>query len=232
MLNNAELCKDYITVLFDRKTISVDLRLSEEEIWNHQIISKNRNMIRKAEKCGLKYRAEFDYLSSDSFKSLYNSTMRRLNADEFYFFNDDYFVEYKKRINGFLSVVSLDGKIIGSALFMMYGVFGHYHLAGSDREYSSLGINNYMLWNTIKVMKQNGILFFHLGGGTSDLPDDSLFKFKKSFSSNECNFYIGKWIFNSNEYKRLVSNWEKDNPELVSVYGNRLLKYRYIKEIE
>ena len=61
ILNNAVCCNNYMDVLFDRKTISIDLDCSIDEIWSSQINSKNRNMIRKAEKNGLAFRAEYDY---------------------------------------------------------------------------------------------------------------------------------------------------------------------------
>lgn len=229
LINNADNCKEIIDVIYDRKTISVNLEDSEENIWNNQITSKNRNMIRKAEKNELEFRCEYEYASINSFKELYNNTMMRLNAEGFYFFDAAYYDSFIRNINqnGFLGVVSLQGKIVGAALFMMYDHYGHYHLAGSDRNYSSLGINNILLWNTIKTMKQLGVTCFHLGGGTSSSVEDSLYKFKKSFSSNDNDFYIGKWIFNAKEYQKVCEDWETANPDLISVWGNRLLKYRY-----
>ena len=56
-----------IQILYDRPTIVIDTDQSVENIWMMQISSKNRNMIRKAEKNQLEYKAEYDYASYDEF---------------------------------------------------------------------------------------------------------------------------------------------------------------------
>ena len=100
LLNNDELCNydgSYIKVIYDRDTVMIDTSMNPDNIWVHQISSKNRNMIRKAERNGLVFEAEYDCKSLNEFKILYNATMRRLNADEFYFFDDLY---YEELVNG------------------------------------------------------------------------------------------------------------------------------------
>lgn len=232
LINNAEQCKEQIKVLYDRNTISILTQTSIDDIWSDQINSKNRNMIRKAEKNGLTYRVESDYASIKDFVYLYNKTMDRLNAEDFYFFDKKYYQKFIKNIadRGFLGIVTLENKIVGAALFMNNDRYGHYHLAGSDRNYSSLGINNFLLWNTVREMKKRNVNIFHLGGGTSGDTNDSLYKFKKAFSPNENKFYIGKWIFDDLAYEKICEKWEKDNPDIVNIFGNRLLKYRYTRE--
>lgn len=229
LIGNGMYCQNVINVSLERHTVVVDLRREEEEIWKTQISSKNRNMIRKAEKLGLEYSAEYDFTSIKEFIRLYNGTMDRLGAESFYYFNEWYYMKYIREMSGrgFLGTVRLAGKIIGAALFMYAGRYGHYHLAGSDREYSGYGINNFLLWNTIKELRTQHVEQFHLGGGTGASPEDSLFKFKKSFSRNEKDFYIGKCIFNTRIYDDVCREWERKNAALISVYGNRLLKYRY-----
>ncbi len=218
-----------IQVLYDRQTIAIDTSQHPDEIWTKQISSKNRNMIRKAEKNGLEFQAEYDFESYDEFIELYNATMRRLEADEFYFFDSCYYVRLKNALagNSFLGTIRKDGKLICAAIFMYSKVYGHYHLEGSDRNYSSLGANNLLLWKVACEMHNLGIKEFHLGGGTTSSMDDPLYKFKKAFSNNEKSFYIGKEIFRPSEYYVLCIDWEKENPEKKTIYGNRLLKYRY-----
>lgn len=218
-----------IQVLYDRQTIAIDTSQSEDDIWKRQINSKNRNMIRKAEKNQLIYKVEYDYTSYDEFISLYRSTMERLSADEFYFFDDRYFENLRRNLSdcSFLGTVRKDGKLICAAVFMYSKLYGHYHLAGSDRYYSSLGANNLLLWEVAREMRKLGVQEFHLGGGTSPSPNDSLYKFKKVFSKNEKKFHIGKEIFDISAYENICKEWEIYNREKVPIYGNRLLKYRY-----
>lgn len=229
LLGNAYYCKDNMQVLFDRNTVTIDTSHSEEDIWANQIKSKNRNMIRKAEKNGLVFDAEYDFASIGEFIKLYNSTMSRLEADDFYFFNGDYYETFVNSIkdNGFLGTVRKDGNMICAAMFMFSDEYGHYHLEGSDREYSNLGANNYLLWKAACEMKKLGIKKFHLGGGTSPNQEDTLFKFKKVFSENLTEFFIGKEIFSVPAYNALCDDWKRHNADKVELYGNRLLKYRY-----
>ena len=218
-----------IQLIYDRQTIAIDTTQSPEEIWKNQISSKNRNMIRKAEKNGLVYKAEYDYTSYDEFIELYRTTMQRLSAEDFYFFDDQYFENLKDTLSdcSFLGTVRKDGKLICAAIFMYSDLYGHYHLEGSDRDYASLGANNYLLWKVACEMHDMGIKEFHLGGGTTSSLDDSLYKFKKAFSNNEKQFYICKEIFKKAEYISICKDWEKNNEDKIIVYGNRLLKYRY-----
>lgn len=218
-----------IQVLYDRQTVAIDTSQSEDEIWKSQISAKNRNMIRKAEKNQLEYKTEYDYASYDEFIALYRSTMRRLSADEFYFFDDNYFENVRRKLSdcSFLGTVRKDGKLICAAIFMYSKLYGHYHLEGSDRYYSSFGANNFLLWKVACEMHNLGVQEFHLGGGTSSSLDDPLYKFKKAFSKNENKFYIGKEVFNNDEYESICKEWERDNPDKIEVYGNRLLRYRH-----
>ena len=110
---------------------------------------------------------------------------------------------------------------------MYEGDYGHYHLAGSDSEYKSLGAGNLLLWESACYMHELGIKKLHLGGGNSLSTDDPLFKYKRAFSDNLESFSIGKEIYNKEVYDDICKRWEKMNPEKVSIYGNRLLKYRY-----
>lgn len=215
-------------IIYDRPTVAIDTSQCVDEMWETQINSKNRNMIRKAEKNGLKYRTEFDFESMDEFINLYEETMRRLGADSFYFFDNQYFKEFVSNMKGraFLGTVRKDGKMICAALFMYSDCYGHYHLEGSDHSNSGLGANNYLLWKVACEMHDMGVKEFHLGGGNSSSPENSLFKFKKVFSNNVKDFYIGKEIFNAPVYTDLCNEWERQNIDRVQIYGNRLLKYR------
>lgn len=229
LIDNVELCHSHMKTLFDRDTVAIDTQASEEDIWAHQIVSKNRNMIRKAEKNGLEYRAEYDFASLKEFVELYHATMKRLGAEDFYFFDEDYYQKFAKAFAGkaFLGTVRKDGKLICAALFMYSQEYGHYHLEGSDHSQSSLGANNYLLWKTALEFHKLGVKEFHLGGGYNAESDNSLLKFKKSFNNRTKKFYIGKWIFDQEKYNRIKEEWERQYPEKIEAYGKLLLCYRY-----
>lgn len=229
LLGNVVLCENQMATYFDRNTVAIKTDLTEEDIWANQITSKNRNMIRKAEKNGLVYKAEYDFASIDEFVRLYNATMSRLEAEDFYFFDDKYYKDFVEKFKGkaFLGTVRKDGELICAALFMYSGDYGHYHLEGSNHAYSNLAANNLLLWKTALEFGKLGVKEFHLGGGYNSEPDNSLLKFKKSFSNNMKEFHIGKWIFNEQKYSELKKAWSEKYPEKVDKYGRLLLCYRY-----
>lgn len=75
-------------VIFDRKTIAMDLSLDENDIWMNEIHTKNRNVIKKGDRNGLKFVVDDAFAYLPQFARLYNSTMDKLSADGFYYFND------------------------------------------------------------------------------------------------------------------------------------------------
>lgn len=229
LLNNHRFVDGDHNVMFDRKTVFVDLTLTEKQLWEEQIHPKHRNVIRKAEEAGLVYKVDEEFVYLDAFVSIYHDTMKRLNTEEFYLFSDRYFTDIKKTLskNAFLGLVFLDGRAISSSIFLHYGKFGHYHLSGSLDEYLHCYPNNFLLFNTILYMKEKGLKCFHLGGGTDGSSGNGLYKFKRRFSKQETDFYIGKIIFDKNKYDKICGIWENENPDKKEKYGNILLKHRY-----
>ena len=215
-------------VLLDRQTVAIDLTQSEDEIWMQSLTSKNRSTIKKAIASGLSFEADYSFKYLDNFISLYNSTMTKLGADDFFVFDRDYYKDWIATIpNSFLGVVIHDNRIIAAAIFFYSENFGHYHLAGSDPEYLSLNPNNFMLWEAAKELRKKELQLFHLGGGSNGSPDNSLLGFKSRFSPLRFDFNIGKMVFNSEKYHRICSKWENENPEKAIQYKNLLLKYKY-----
>jgi len=216
-------------LIADRKTVTIDLNQTMDEVWSNEIHSKNRNVIRKAEKAGCTFIVDDKYDHLEDFIRLYDSTMDKLSADGFYYFDDNY---YKNLVAGipdsFLGCVEdAGGKIISAAIFMYCGTYGHYHLSGSDKSQLSLSPNNFMLWEAAKELQKRGVKRFHLGGGTSGDEENSLFLFKRRFSKDTCQFYIGKLVFNQAAYDAICADWEQKNPDKAEHYKHHLLKYKY-----
>lgn len=219
LLDNYIIFSKNIEVYFNRNTILIDLKKSKEQIWNEDIQSKNRNMIRKAKKNGLVVEAS---TNTEEFISIYKKTMEKVNATSYYSFSSDYYEQLFKDCHNKLFVVKKEDKIIASAVFMGYKSFFHYHLAGSLEEYLKFSPNNLLLWEVIEYAKDNGYKYFHLGGGLSSSLDDNLYKFKKKFSSTSCKFYIGKRIHNEEIYNELINLWSEKTKKQPTM----LLQYR------
>lgn len=225
LLNNQKLASPKMKTFFSRHTVALDL--TDDDIWMHQISSKNRNMIRKAEKEGVTIVESDDY---ETFRQLYDGTMSDLHADSFYFFPPSYYEEYKQTFKdkSLLCFAMLEGKVIAGSMFMFSDDYAHYHLSARDREYSRYAANNLILWYGIQKAKERGCKWFHFGGGTTGDDNDSLLKFKKDFSKDLCEFWIGKRVHNQAVYDQIVEQWKTNHPDSYEQNKVKLLGYREI----
>lgn len=225
VLNNHLLASPQMKTFYSRHTVALDL--TDDDIWMHQISSKNRNMIRKAEKEGITIVESDDY---ETFRQLYNGTMTDLHAEAFYFFPPQYYEDYKKAFEGesMLCFAMLDGKVIAGSMFMFSDDYAHYHLSARNREYSRFAANNLILWYGIQKAKERGCKWLHFGGGTTGNDDDSLLKFKKEFSKTMCEFWIGKRVHNQAVYDQIVEQWKTKYPDSYEAHKVMQLGYREI----
>lgn len=233
ILQNQNFSKDYMTVLYDRQTVLIDLLNSYDDIWNCQYSSKNRNMIRKAQKNGLRIEIINDPKDEiiDKFIAIYTETMQNVNADNYYFFSKEFFYNIFKLLKGFVFLANVlnNNEIVSSSIFLRYGKYLHYHLSGRTCKADNT-VNNFLIDSIVKYGQELGLSFLHLGGGISGDENDPLFRFKRSFSNMVIPFYIGKRIHNFDVYNEVCSQWENKYPTLKLKYKQRLLKYREIEK--
>ena len=81
-----------------------------------------------------------------------------------------------------------------------------------------------MLYEAIKLGKSVGMKKCHLGGGRSDAADDTLLKFKRSFSKESVDYYVARSIVSPDKYKKLAELYEEQNgvsPNLALVHFYR-----------
>ncbi|MFT9494667.1 lipid II:glycine glycyltransferase FemX [Anaerosolibacter sp.] len=220
IIENERIFNDNIDIIHNRTIVYLDLNRTIEEIWNEDITSKNRNMIRKAEKSNLTITHNRDF---KTFKSIYFETMDKLGADAYYYFSDNYYTMMENDRHYYLMNVMKEDRTIASAVFMKFQKYFHYHLAGSLKEYLKYAPNNFLMWEAIKFAHDSGAKYFHLGGGRTTDMMDPLFKYKSSFSRRTANFYIGKRVHNSRIYEELMSEWQKKNDRKPALF----LQYKY-----
>lgn len=188
------------------ETVSMDLS-TPEIIWSN-MTSKNRNMVRKAEKSGITIKISDDKRIYDVFRNIYNGTMDRDEADKYYYFEPEFYEvlrnDLKNNIHVFYAQTD-DGKIIAASLILYCNGRLHYHLSGSLSEYRTYAPTNLLLYKAALWGSENGCKLFHLGGGVG-ANRDSLFRFKCAFYKGEPNeYHIGKKVFDSEKYDYLLS---------------------------
>lgn len=205
VLKNAEPMKSISNVIDLGKTIAFDLA-SPELIWEN-IVSKNRNMIRKAEKNGIEIRHGKDMALFEDFRRIYNATMEKDNAEEYYFFGDAFYESIHRDLqdNFEMFYAVLNGEIIAMSIMLFANDQMHYHLSGSMMEYRNLAPSNLLLYKAALWGCEQGFKTFHLGGGVGS-GEDNLYKFKAAFNRNsDYQFSIGKQVFDQKVYDELIA---------------------------
>ena len=204
MVRNHEACRDFYDVVRLGEVVHMDLS-SPETIWEN-IISKNRNMIRKAIRNDIRiYNGRFPEIYR-RFREIYNGTMDKDNAEAYYYFGDAFYTSVLEDLprNAQVFWAEKDGQTIAASIMLSANGRMNYHLSGSIREFGSLAPTNLLLYRAALWGCDNGCRTLYLGGGVGS-GEDNLFRFKRAFYKGELNhFYIGKKIFCREKYDALT----------------------------
>lgn len=200
--------------MYDRNVVVKELSENIMASYN----AKVRNSVKRANKKVQIQESE----NIDKFIELYNTTMEKNDATDFYFFEKKYYINLLKNNQIRLYEVLYQGKAIAMGFFMFSSDIAHYHLsANSDISYKLN--SNYALLDTMFHKAQElDIKYFLLGGGTTIREDDPLLKFKTKFSSKLKPFYISGKIYNKEVYTKYNKIWEEQANEDIKYF----LKYR------
>lgn len=212
VLKNAGPMKPISNVIDLGKTIAMDLD-SPELIWEN-IHSKNRNMIRKAEKNGIVIEHGKGMDLFDKFIEIYNATMDKDHAEEYYYFKRPFYesIHNDLRDNYELFYAKLEDKIIAMSIMIFANGRLNYHLSGSNIECRNLAPSNLLLYKTALWGCEQGFKTFHLGGGVGS-GEDNLYKFKAAFNKvSDYRFSIGKQVFDQEKYEELVKIRRESDP--------------------
>lgn len=224
LLENYKHWEEVFEVRHLKNTIFMDT--TDEEAIMRNMDTKNRNMIRKAIKNEITIQIEEDQ-HIEEFISIYEKTMKKNNADNYYYFSKEYFqyIFSAMREQTKLFCAYYQGKIISAAIFFYNKNYMHYHLSGALEEYKILASMNLLLYQAAVWANHQGIQKLHLGGGVGS--EDSLFHFKKQFHKNgKIDFCIGKNIFDIEKYNSLLEI-RKSRESDFRVDNSFMIQYRY-----
>lgn len=205
IINNAQDFIELYDPQYMRNTLASNMRDYDDPIQS-EFSSKCRKTIRRAHNAGYSAELDLECKTLDSFRSIYYSTMDRKNATDYYYFDEKYFNRLVQEFGGNIFIVNIrfEGEIICSGLYMVYGNYIHAHLSGTKPEHLKWSPANLLSEAVVKWGKDNNKWYFHRGGGLTNSKEDTLYKFKKTFSQNtEFEFYIGKKIWNTDVYVEL-----------------------------
>lgn len=213
VLGNHEAVREGYEVIGLGGTVALDLS-SPETVWAN-LTSKNRNMIRKAQKSGLRvYNGRFPAIY-ETFREIYNATMDKDRAEEYYYFGPAFYGSVLNDLPHNAQVFyaqTEDGSVAAASIMLSANGRMNYHLSGSRRELQHLAPTSLLLYEAALWGCANGCKTLHLGGGVGS-GEDGLYKFKKAFYRGELRrFHIGRKIFLPEDYETLVS-MRTDIPE-------------------
>lgn len=138
------------------------------------------------------------------FRGLYESTMQRVDATEFFHFPWSYYERIAKLGPDIGVAIAWHGdRPVGGALFMAGPSFAHYHLSASDDIGHTYKASTLLVVEGAKWARQRGCRRLHLGGGM--LPNDSLMRFKQSFGGELHKFAHITIIGNRERYHSMCS---------------------------
>lgn len=223
LLGNQVTMEGIADVVTMKQTVYIDT--ADKETIFRNMTPNCRNMIRKAERNGIRIVADHGE-GLDDFLEIYEVTMKKNQAEDYYYFERAYF-EYlieHMRDNMIFLYAQYEGKVISASIFFYNEWYMHYHLSGTLPEYNKLGATNLLLGKAADFAAERGIAYFHLGGGVSDA--DSLLSFKKHFNRNGLiDFYIGRNIFDEECFHELVAK-RKELDESFDLDRKFMIKYR------
>jgi hypothetical protein len=185
-------------------TVSINLSATSDD-QRAQYDGRVRNRLNRLVRSDFTCVLDSEQRHLPDFVALYHETMRRVKAEEGYFFDPTYFSDLAKNLGPVLKLFVAkmpDGEVIAGGLFTLCEGIVQYHLGGTRN--TALKFSPMVLiFETVRHWaNQNGAHTFHLGGGVG-AKSDSLFQFKAHFSRQRHEFVTWRWIVAPEAYREL-----------------------------
>ena len=194
----------------ERRVVIVNLMDSSED--RRMGYSKTtRNIVKKAKR-NLSIKSDSDNI--DGFIDAYYKTMKKNDANNFFFFGKEYFSSLKVIKEIKLIEIQLNDQLVSTGFFMLCNELAHYHLSANDQNLSKENGNYLLLDAAFEIAKEQGCKYMLLGGGRTSSAEDSLLKFKSKFSKNNMPFYIAGLDFIPEKRIELNQLWANQNKDV------------------
>ena len=189
-----------------RNTVGTNLK-GFKDPFQDEFSKSCRKNVRRALKNEVSYKITEKPENIKSFLEIYYSTMNRNKAQDYYYFDEKYFMNCIKYFKENIVIVEAiyEEKTIAMGFYFIYGnKYIHTHLSGTLSEYLSLSPAYILRFALTEWGKEKGYELIHHGGGTTNDPEDGLYKFKKQFGQHtDFEFNVGKRIWNKEVYNKL-----------------------------
>lgn len=205
ILKNYQDFREIYNSEFNRYTLATNIKDYDDPIKSE--FSKHcRKTIKQILKNGVTFRMieAPTRKDLDVFIDIYYQNMKRKNAEDYYFFDYEYFdnIYNNFRDNIIIAQSIFENKVIAAGLYFRTDSLIHAHLSGTRTDYLDLSPAYILKYGTVKWAKEKGISYIHYGGGTDTSEENSLYQFKSKFAKNtKFEFWIGKKIWDNRIYE-------------------------------
>ncbi|MGB3653583.1 MAG: FemAB family protein [Rivularia sp. (in: cyanobacteria)] len=185
------------------ETISIDLKLSESQIWANTR-KGHQSTINKGKRLGFTARMVNLVEYVEKFQAIYEETMNRVAAKQSYYFSQEYFLNLQNLDgNIHLCLVELESEIAAACIFFECGGIVQAHLGGTKNKFLHQSPFNYLLDYVRYWAKQRGNELMHIGSGVGGAKD-SLYHFKAGFSKQRHDWLALRLIPDAEKYNYLT----------------------------
>jgi len=202
------------------QTVVVDLELDEELVWK-QVRRAFNQTYKKGKAFGFTSRIVSLENVLDDFSELYKQTMNRVQANESYYFDREYFASLARLPGVHCCVIENRSTIVAACIFFECDGIVTTHLGGTRTEFLSQSPFTLLVFEAIRWAKSRGNHWLQLGGGVGGR-EDSLLHFKAGFSDKRIPFLTSRFILDQAKYHQLVccaANAKHSNSETVLSSG-------------
>lgn len=194
------------TFTLNGRTVSIDLTLSDDQIWNHTK-PDHRNKINRCRQSGLTAHIVPVQGYLYDFVEIYQDTMQRVEASAGYLeFDYAYFLQLHNALGEMLHlcIVEQADQIISAGLYsecngIVQAIFG-----GTLTDFLKLSPTTLETDCVRRWAKERGNQWLHLGGGLAGA-QDQLYAFKARFSRQSHAFLTLRQIIHKSHYQELIN---------------------------
>ena len=226
--NQKSILNNYGNLTQQGSVVNIDITLNTD-IQRQNYQSRLKTHVNKSRRnCDIKKATSKEDVQE--FINIYYENMKRVNAEDSYFFDKNYFLEilnstdFESEI--LLAIDKQTKQIIAGSMFITTNDIVQYHLSGCKNDFLHLMPIKLLIDEMRLIATERKLHFLNLGGGLGSNNSDTLFRFKSSFSKDFKDFYLWKLIVNKTVYDSLVQN--NNVKEDVSYFP----KYRFSETVK
>lgn len=203
-------------LLLHGRTVSIDLGLSEEQIWR-DTRRNHRTQIAQLRQAGAVTYVDPQWRHFDEFLQAYRATMDRVHAHQSYYFERSYYDGLRKALGqgAQLFVLRLRDRTAAAGIVTEVCGIVQFHLAATLGEFFQEHPQKLLFHEVCLWAKRRGNRVLHLGGGLGG-KEDALYHFKAGFSPRRHPFHTWRAQCEPAVYTRALELWrQRARPEAI-----------------